>query len=293
MPVSPPRPKGPPLNALRAFEAAGRLESFATAAEELNVTPGAIAQQIKALEGWVGARLFDRLPQGIKLTEAGHKILPAYSDAFDALAAANRALLAHAAPQRVSIAALPSLAQLWLSPRLPNIRAALPDAEISVTALEAPPNPKRDTFDLALFFEDDADDDAVGRDRILPVCAPSVARSIHSIDGLKAQTCLSDSTWDGDWQCWLAAAGRADWAVPKGPVYSLYALALEETCNGAGVLIGHEALIQRELTKGALVAPFDIVAETGRVITLRHIGPGPENPVAKKVKRLLSGSAPT
>ena len=75
MSVAPPRPKGPHLNALRAFEAAARLGGFRMAAGELGVTPGAIAQHVKALEEWAGAALFERQSQGVVLTALGERTL--------------------------------------------------------------------------------------------------------------------------------------------------------------------------------------------------------------------------
>ena len=119
MTVSPPRPKGPPLNALRAFEAAARRGSFSAAADELCVTPGAVAQQVKSLEAWAGARLFLRHAQGVELTALGLDVLPGFVAAFDRLGEAAQALRSQAAPDTIGIAALPSIAQLWLSPRLP------------------------------------------------------------------------------------------------------------------------------------------------------------------------------
>ncbi|EFO33384.1 HTH-type transcriptional regulator TrpI [Roseibium sp. TrichSKD4] len=126
MAVAPPRPKGPPLNALRAFEAAARLGSFSLAALELNVSPGAVAQHVKAIELWAGASLFERHAQGVRLNQIGERVLPDFEAAFDLLADASRKLRLAAAPSEIRIAALPSVAQLWLSPRLPKIRRVIP-----------------------------------------------------------------------------------------------------------------------------------------------------------------------
>ena len=92
MAVNPPRPRMPPLNALRAFEAAARHESFAKAADELGVTPAAVSHQVKALEAWLGSALFARHAQGLHLTEAGRAALPAFSTAFDAMGLAVQEL---------------------------------------------------------------------------------------------------------------------------------------------------------------------------------------------------------
>lgn len=253
MTVAPPRLPDLPLNALRAFEAAARLGGFAAAAAELGVTPGAVTAHVKQLEARLGAALFARVQKGVVLTPLGARVLPDLSAAFDALSGASHNLRAEARPRQVHIATLPAIAQLWLSPRLPALRARSPDLSISITAMEAPPNLKRSPYDLCLFF--DADQGVVlEQDRIFPVCAPAVAAGLRDVADLARVPCLSDSVWQGDWAAWLAACQSA--LVPRGPVFSLYALAVEEAVNGGGVLMGHAALVQRHLDDGRLVRPF-------------------------------------
>lgn len=253
MAVSPPRLPDLPLNALRAFEAAARLGGFAAAAAELGVTPGAVTAQVKQLEGVLGAALFVRGPRGVALTPLGARVLPELSAAFDALGAVGRRLRAEARPRAVHIATLPAIAQLWLSPRLPALRAAYPEISLSITAMEAPPNLKRAGYDLCL-FPGRALGEVVAEDRIFPVCAPGMAARLRRVEDLAGVPCLSDATWRGDWGLWLAAAGVE--LVPLGPVFSLYALAVEEAVNGGGVVMGHAPLVARHLAEGRLVRPF-------------------------------------
>ncbi|MEQ9694261.1 LysR substrate-binding domain-containing protein [Shimia sp. SDUM112013] len=287
MAVNPPRPKGPPLNALRAFEAAARLESFTAAADELCVTQGAVAQQIKTLEAWAGAALFERKPQGVTLSAVGRQVCPAMVDAFDALGRATVALQQVASPHRVHIAALPAIAQLWVSPRLPGLRAALPGLEISVTAMEHPPNLAREPFDLAIFFEAESAQ-TLAQDAIFPVCTPDLARRLSSPEDLMQVPCLCDAVWEQDWATWLSEQGLK---LPlRGPVYSLYALAVEEALNGAGVLMGHAPLVRRYLEQGRLVAPFRHQVFTGKALGLRHRGGRPRAELAALIG-LLSGES--
>lgn len=264
MSVAPPRPKGPPLNALRAFEAAARLGGFAAAAEELLVTPGAVAQQVRLLEEWAGARLFIRHAQGVRLTPLGVEAARAYGAAFDALGSATHSLRAGAAPDTVRIATLPGLAQLWLSPRLPHIRATT-GAIISVSAIETPPNLNRAQFDLAIFFAEAEGAETttdLGPDLIFPVCAPPLAPKVRA-EGLGKATLLSDAAWTEDWALWSKGS-----AMPDGPVFSLYALAISEAVAGAGVVMGHEHLVRHLLDEGSLIAPFDHKVQTGKRLTL-------------------------
>lgn len=275
MPVSPPRPKGPPLNALRAFESAARLGGFTQAAEELCVTPGAVSQHIKALEGWAGTALFERRSHGVRLTAAGAALAPEFTAAFDRMGEAVRALQGQSPERSVHIAALPSLAQLWLSPRLPGLRRAFPDVRFSVTALERPPNLMREMFDWSLFIEEptgEAGEFVLEPDEVFPVCAPELATRMAGPEDLLRQDLLTDESWSSDWPLWAAAAGLSFVSAPRGHRFSLYALALEEARSGAGVLIGHGCLVRGALADGSLVAPFDLRVSTGRALVLKSVG---------------------
>lgn len=279
MSVAPPRPKGPPLNALRAFEAAARLGSFVRAADELCVTPGAVAQQVKALEDWAGAPLFERRAHGVRLAPAGRAAAPGLAEAFDRLATAANLLRRMAAPQEIRAAALPSVAQLWLSPRLPTIRRANPGLSISVTAMERPPNLMREPFDIAFFFgaENAAGTQAtvLAGDSLFPVCAPEVAVRLKRPEDLAGETLLHDSAWRDDWPDWLAAARVRGVTATAGPVFSLYSLALDEAIHGAGVLIGHAPLVAPALAAGTLVAPFALnLPAPHPLCAVLRIGPG-------------------
>lgn len=253
MTVAPPPLTRLPLNALRAFEAAARTGAFTLAAAELGVTPGAVTAHVKALEERLGAPLFERQARGVRLTALGLAAVEELTGAFDALAGAEARLRALALPQEVHIATLPAIAQLWLSPRLPALRAAAPEISVSITALEAPPNLKRSLHDLSL-FPADRGGRLVARDELFPVCAPGLAARMTKVEDLGSVPCLSDTVWDRDWEIWLQAVG-AELAV-RGPVFSLYALAVEEAVNGAGVLMGHGPLVAAHLERGALIAPF-------------------------------------
>ncbi len=272
MAVSPPRPAGPPLNALRAFETAARLGGFAKAADELCVTPGAVAQHIKTLEAWAGAPLFERRSQGVRLTALGSSVISDFTSAFDDLGAAVQTLRSRATPKQIRIAALPSIAQLWLSPKLPAIRERTADFTVSITAMETPPNLKRDPYDLSIFFEEPPGKEGVtliDPDVIFPVCSPAIAARLTCPADLASEICLHDATWSDDWLNWMEAASPGQPVDTQGPVFSLYSLAVEEARNGAGILIGHNPLVRRDLESGALVAPFDISVTLDRFLMIK------------------------
>jgi LysR family glycine cleavage system transcriptional activator len=280
MAVSPPRTKGPPLNGLRAFEAAARHSSFAKAANELFVTPAAIAQHIKGLE--------------VELTPLGRSVLPQFVAAFDRLGEAIQSLRSKATPDVVRIAALPSIAQLWLAPRMPAVRESTPGTSISVTALEYPPNLKREQFELSIFFEEiQGRDDhiVICPDVIFPVCSRAVADRLHSMSALRGVTLLHDATWSDDWDEWLLEACPGESFDTRGPAFSLYSLAVAEAKSGAGVLIGHEPLVRVDLDSGALVAPFEARASTNRRLVIAAAGPvSAGSPGRRIIDTLLASS---
>ncbi|WP_299353949.1 LysR family transcriptional regulator [uncultured Shimia sp.] len=289
MPVKPPRPPSPPLNALRAFEAAARLGGFTRAADELCVTPGAVAQQVKQLEAWAGEPLFERRAHGVVLTPVGKTVGPLLETAFDALGDAVSALRQAATPQRIHIAASPAVAQLWLSPRLPELRQAYPALELSLTAMEHPPNLEREQFDIALFMVPEGAPHQIATDVVRPACSPQLAENLRKPHDLLNVPCLADSVWVGDWDLWLAQNAADLTGRLRGPSYSLYALAVQEAVNGGGVLMGHECLIAPLVEAGRLVYPFPSLVATGLALSLSTRQPA-VGPLAQLMDHLSSES---
>lgn len=272
MSVAPNRPKMPPLNTLRAFEAAARCGGFRAAAEELSVTPAAVSQHIRALEDWAGVPLFVRQSSGVRLSEEGTRVRAAFSHAFDALGLAVAELRQSAPAGPVTIATLPAIAQLWLTPRLSAVRAAVGGRQVSVHALEAAPNMLRDLYDISLFVGPEDAGIVVAKDVTFPVCAPEVAAMIFSPEHLTNQTLLHDASWANDWSDWAQTCGVILPQGEDGPRHSLYALALAEAKSGAGVAMGHGFLVQDALDDGSLVRALPHEAATGRALILR-LGP--------------------
>ena len=270
MPVSPDRPKGPPLNALRAFEAAARLGGFLAAAEELCVTPGAVSQHIKSLEAWAGAALFERRVRGVALTALGAEVAGEFGVAFDRLGSAVRLLRAGSSQKTLAIAALPSVAQLWLAPKMPALRTALPGIDFSITAMETRPNLAREMFDFSVFLDAENDDiigQVIAPDCITPVCAPEIAERLSSPEDLLREAWIYDASWALDWAIWLASFAP-NLRLKSGSHHSLYSIALADAESGAGVMIGHTSLIADRLASGALVAPFDDRVSSGLSLKL-------------------------
>ncbi|WP_420548676.1 LysR family transcriptional regulator [Curvivirga sp.] len=289
MPVEPPRPKGPPLNALRAFESAARLGSFKLAAEELCVTAGAVAQHIKALEEWTTAPLFIRHAQGVELTELGNDILPKFITAFDHLGEAIHSLKSWAKPDQIRIAALPSIAQLWLTPRLPKIRREMADIQISVTALETAPNLTRESFDISIFYGiPQAHQISLGQDFILPLCNEEIASKINAPADLIQFPLLHDQAWQDDWQKWILRFAPDLSNKIAGPSYSLYSLAVEETLHGAGILMGRQSLLAHHIANNNLIAPLNDKLECMDQLIIEIAQPVAEQENIRKLIDLLT-----
>lgn len=274
---------GPPLDALPAVEAALRHDSFTAAAAERGISPGAIAAQIRRFEAWAARPLFQRHARGVSATPPARALHPGLSRALTSAAVA----VADPATALVRIAALPSVAQLWLAPRLPALRAALPGIAVSLTALERAPQAKRAPYDLALFFAERGGR-LLAEDALVPVCAPCLAAQVLAAPALAALPCLSDSAWAEDWRHWMQAA-RPGQTVPRGVEHSLYALALDEALAGAGVLIGHTALLGRALANGTLVAPLGPRLPLARGLRMQPLRPLARGGAAMRVADWLAG----
>lgn len=286
MSVAPPRPRMPPLNTLRAFEAAARCGGFRAAAEELSVTPAAVSQHIRALEEWAGVALFVRRSRGVTLTDDGARVQAAFTNAFDALGGAVAELRQAAKAPPVTIATLPAIAQLWLTPRLGRLRAVLGQRQVSVHALEAAPNLRRDLYDISLFIGPRDGGTVIADDVIFPVCSPAVATTINAPKDLSQHVLLHDASWARDWRDWALACGTSLPNAEDGPRHSLYSLALAEAKAGAGVALGHGFLVQDALDDGSLIRPLPQVVTTDHALILQ-LGPAFSEADARAVTEAL------
>lgn len=262
----------PPLNALRAFEAAARHLNFSRAADELSVTPGAVSQQIQNLEDYVGAALFRRTPKGLLLTDAAQTALPALREAFDRLAEAASLLTAAVDGRRLTITAAPSFAAKWLVPRLGRFEAAHPQVDVWLSA-------DLDLVDFATGEVDVAIRYGAGRypglevlrlmsETVIPVASPDLiaANGLADPTDLTRHILLHDGSPDADdscpdWSMWLAARSIRGVDGTRGPRFNQSALVIEAAVNGRGVALAKRTLAQADLDAGRLVAPLGITTD--------------------------------
>lgn len=252
----------PPLNALRAFEAAARHGSFQAAAAELNVTAAAISQRVKLLETALGTQLFRRLHRGVALSDAGGRYAERIGAALDMVAAATGEIDRRDQGARVRVTVLPVLAEMWLLPRLSRFHRRHPEIELLLSTDAPVVDFRSEGFDVGLRYTDGQHPGVTVRrlfeETIFPVCAPELAQRLCTPGDLAHTTLLYDQHWQDDWRLWLEAAGRPELLRGRGGAFGLYSLAAAAARNGLGVLIGHSRLIADDLARGNLVAPFDL-----------------------------------
>ena len=281
----------PPLNALRAFEAAARHLSLTRAAAELSVTPGALSHQIRGLEDHLGLKLFDRGVRSIALTAAGKALHPGLQAGFlhirDALASLNRLSDARV----LVISTPPGFTSKWLAPRLYRFSIAHPEIDVRVSSSLGNANFTTDGVDAAIrnLPVDAAHDEALEVEKLFdqfltPVCSPAFlekygpfttpdmlngAPLIHDESKLKRAPLIHDESLSARavmpiWADWFKAAGVRDVDVSRGLRFNTADHALDATVEGAGMLLAGNVLAYDDLRTGRLVAPFDLTLPSGR-----------------------------
>lgn len=258
----------PPLNALRAFEAAARHLSFTRAAEELFVTQAAISHQVKALEEHLGRKLFRRLNRALLLTDDGQAYLPSVSRAFTLINEATNNLLTKDAPGPLTVSALPSFAARWLVPRLGRFRQVRPDIDLRIDP----------SAELSDFAGGDVDvsirygrgkypglrADWLMTEDIFPVCSPQLVAGEHRLRDpadLEHHVLLHDDG-HGDWRTWLLAASVDRVDPARGPIFTDSSMLIQAAMAGQGVALARGVLAADELAAGRLVRPFTLSLPT-------------------------------
>ena len=274
----------PPLNALKAFEAAARHLSVKKAAVELNVTPAAVSHQIRTLEEYLDLQLFHRYNRALELTDAARACLPKLREGFDCLAQAVERLRTHTSGGMLTVSAAPSFAARWLMPRLHRFIAAHHEIDVRVSARmrrvsvdgkidvaeRATIETWLDDSDVAILYGHghypDMDVHRLLSLTITPICSPKLLTGEHPLrtpEDLKHHMLLHDDTGDmygGEsfWGVWLEAAGVTGIDAKRGARFSHAVLALEAAIDAVGVVSSMPSLAAEELASGKLVMPFDL-----------------------------------
>ncbi len=254
----------PPLNALRAFEAAARHQSFSRAGRELFVTHGAISRHVAKLETFLGRQLFDRTNQHLALTAKAAVYAAKLQILFDQIEDATTACCASGVTRnslRISVG--PTFALRHLVPRLVKFKRLYPDISLEVETTYPSPDPAFSLVDVAVRWGYGDWDDVVVRrlftDKLLPVCSPELLPDgpLHHPDELANFLLLHSVHRQDDWDCWLKSTGKAHIDSHAGLRLEYSSLVYQGAIDGLGAAIAQSAFIRDDLSTGRLLPIFD------------------------------------
>lgn len=276
----------PPLHAVRAFEAAGRLQSISLAAEQLHVTPAAISRQIRQLEDFLGVQLFVREHRAVRLSRAGQSYLKAVCTHLDGLRRATQHVSTLRPAVDLRLCVPPTFAARWLIPRLAAFHQQHPSIGVQINTNVEWVDLDSQGLDAAIRFGNGhwsgLNAMPLTRNVIAPVCAPGMlgtSRLPLSPDYLAGKTLLYSLTRPDDWYEWMQAARLMPPRVHRLE-YESSMLAYQAVLSGLGFGIAQCALVREELASGSLVTPFevdvDLGARTYYFVWPRQARPSPE-----------------
>ncbi|HET9664106.1 MAG TPA: transcriptional regulator GcvA [Burkholderiales bacterium] len=252
----------PSLNALKAFEATARHESFTRAADELCVTQGAVSQQVKALEDDLGVRLFRRERQRLAITEAGQYYLGVVRDAFDRLRMGTEQLLQRQNSGALTVTTSPNFAAKWLVHRLRRFSETHPGIDLRISASMHHVDFAREDIDLAIRHGNGEwpgmHVTRLCTEALFPVCSPKLLGGRHALRAprdIKHHPLLHTNSTD-DWAGWLSKADVEDVDLKHGIVFNQASMAIDAAVDGQGIALARTALTSWDLLSGRLVRPF-------------------------------------
>lgn len=274
----------PPLNALRAFEAAARTGSYVAAAEELGVSPAAVSQQVRNLEDFFGKKLFMRFNNRVSLTDAGQAIFVGASDALQAISALTEQVMSGGTRSRLVISVITSVAERWLEPRLAAFALKEKALRIELRVEGDPVDFARHNIDLRICYGTNIYPEMntihLFQDEVLPLCSPSYlernrnARTL-GMDGVPDED-LIHTSWGPSfvshptWHAWFAKSGLDRPIDAKGYQIGMSGLSLDLARDGVGVALGQKVMAAGDLAAGRLVPVSDVTIELGHPYCLVH-----------------------
>ncbi|AWB67813.1 transcriptional regulator [Saccharobesus litoralis] len=258
----------PPLNSLRAFEAAARHLSFTKAAEELFVTQAAVSHQIKALEEFLGIKLFMRKNRALLLTEEGQSYHVDIKAVFESLYESTERLLAKGDKGAITVSLPASFAIQWLVPRLNLFSTQHPDIDVRIKAVDMDEGLLTDDVDVAIYFGrgnwPGLESTKLHTEYLTPVCSPNLLtldKPLNRPQDLEHHNLLHDSNRKY-WKLWCRKFDLKNINVNHGPIFSHSTMVIQAAVFGQGVALGHSVLARPELEAGRLIQPFQEVLIT-------------------------------
>ncbi len=254
-------PHPPPHAALRAFSAAAARESFRDAASDLGVTPSAVSHQVRALEEWVGAPLFERSVRSVRLTPLGRALHTRLAAAFGEVDSALRAARQDARDTVLRVSALSLFTNAWMAPRLAGFSARHPDLSLVIDTDNRVLDFARDPVDVAIRNAPaPAGEGLLARKLIdlhaVPICTPALAAKLRVPADLSKMVLIEISARRGGWSTWLKAAGLEGLRPRARLSFDTITVALEAAARGQGVMLGLEPFVWDAPAAAGLVAPF-------------------------------------
>jgi LysR family glycine cleavage system transcriptional activator len=265
----------PPLNSLRAFEAAGRHLSLTKAAQELHVTTPAVSHQVRALEDYLGVKLFRRVGNSLLLTDAGQACLPGLGEGFDQFERAMERLKQHDAQGPLQVSVAPVFATKWLVPRLERFEIAHPNIDLRISASLEVVDLERAGFDAAIRLGRGVypglEVQEIFSEVVVPMCTPRLVdgpKPLRRPSDLRQHILIHDDSLSFDkaapgWSTWLKAAAVKGVDARRGPRFSHPDHAMQAAMDGAGIVLGWRKLASADLAAGRLMIPFDIPLPMG------------------------------
>jgi LysR family glycine cleavage system transcriptional activator len=258
----------PPLNALPSFEAAARHLSFSRAADELNVTHGAVSRAVRNLEDQLGVQLMIRATRSVRLTPIGASFAAEIRNVLEQLAAATLAATGQTSGI-VNVSTIDSFAARWLMPRLSRFRRAYGDIDVRVATSERLADFISDGIDIAVRCGGGQypglSAELLMKEDHFPVCSPKLLRGRYPLRtpaDLARHTLLHD-VFTVDWAIWLHSAGIDNVDPHRGPTFLSSDHAIQAAVQGEGVVLGRSALVADDLAAGRLVRPFELSLPAG------------------------------
>ncbi|WP_296646988.1 transcriptional regulator GcvA [Thiobacillus sp. 63-78] len=265
------------LNALRAFEASARHRSFSAAAAELNVTPAAVGQLVRALEEWLGTPLFHRGNSGrarLVATDAAQRALPDIRAGFDSLSLGLERLKEGATGGVLTVTVSPAFAAKWLLPRIERFQAAWPDTDIRLDTNHKPVDFVAQRVDIGVRYGMGDWPGLVAEklmdEEIYPVCSPALPRRhrrLRKPGDLIRETLIHDLSMDGytgfpSWDAWFQKAGVTGAGALRGMKINNSAAVLQAAIEGHGIALARSVMARDDLAAGRLVRLFPGIACT-------------------------------
>jgi len=253
----------PPLNPLRAFEAAARHLSVSRAAAELHVTHSAVSHQIRALETSLQTRLFYREGRQLRLSPHGAALLPTITTAFDAIAEAAARVSRPSTSGDLVVSCVPALLSFWLVPNLSEFTSAYPGVRMRLVPSNSHRELHEPEVDINIRYGDGSWPDLWARLlsplRLFPVCSPTLLHTnpLRDLDDLSHHVLLHADE-GREWNSWLAASGAVHLGRGHHHFLTDAHLAIEAATHGHGVALGDSVTTSRSLAGGRLIAPFDL-----------------------------------